>query len=162
MDKLKQKISFIEVSPETRDLDYVMHQIIDVINLTVNETIPEVDFSNKSTKICPWYSDEIKKHLRLKDKLLKKYKTSGSLNDLLAFKKQRNITLDQIWKQKSTYYCQKIDNNPKKLFKNYREIVGENSKNASRYPTPKDLKDYLTSIDSQLAKNFETQANFFV
>ena len=86
MDKLKQQIPFIKVSSETRDLDYVMHQIIDVINLKVNETVPEIDFSNKTTKIGPWYSDEIKNYLRLKCKLLKKNKTSGSLNDFLAFK----------------------------------------------------------------------------
>ena len=99
--------SFIYNSDSIDDsIAYLSNTLLNLFNLN----FPTVQCSRKSLKDKPWLNADLKKRIRIKNKLYYRAKQSNNIDDERAYKEYRNITEKDIEKFRKKYFQDLLDN----------------------------------------------------
>ena len=120
-------------------------------------------------KQAPWLNSKVRQLMLNRDYLKKKAVKTGSQNDWLSFKKERNRVNYAIKREKSSFYRNKLNanlGNPKSTWKTLNDLMGKKSaiteiseiqgSSSETLTNAKDIADHLnkhfTQIGPDLAK----------
>ena len=118
------------------DVDIAYSDFLEKLSLVIDSIAPLKERRIKMNS-QDWFNGEIAEQIRIRKKLLKKFKHSKLHVDDLIFKEQRNLVQNMIRNKKQEFYKEKLRQNvgkPKELWKTLKSL-GLPSKSSSQTKT---------------------------
>ena len=145
------------------DVNSSYNKFLDDVTSLVSKHIPNIKCSKRELKYRskPWICNRIKKMMRIRDRLLRKWRHSKSESAFNVYKRFRNRVPNEIKKSKKNYfqnYFMENKNSMKKLWHGIKSIISNNSSYSS-ISKIKDKHGNLTSNPSEIPNVFN---DFFV
>ena len=113
-------------------------------------------------KVRPWINSKIQKMMRIRDRVLKKWKKQQTDDNLKLYKKFRNRVSNELKESKARYfynYFSTNSNNMKKLWSGIKSIISHKSPTSSVINKLKDKDGNVTSDPCKITNIFN---DFFV
>ena len=120
----------------------------DILETAFNQHAPVINKKIKG-RPCPWLNPTLKAKMNDRDKLMRKAKKSGNVEDWLAYKQSRNRCNNSMKKAKANFYKEQLNensSNPKRFWESIKKVFP--SKERATVPNTKN--------NLNLAKIFST------
>ena len=145
------------------DVDFNYNKFLDDVTSLVSKHMPNKKCSKRELKYRskPWINSRIKKMMKVRDRLLRKWRYSNSESAFNLYKRFRNRVTNELKKSKESYfqnYFAENKYNMKKLWHGIKSIISNNS-SLSSISKIKDKNGNLTSNPSEIPNVFN---DFFV
>lgn len=134
-----------------KDANEVWETFSEILKSTVHTFAPE---SKSKSKVYPmWMTKAAKRAQKYKSKMWKRYKQNSSYNNLMEYRKARNLTT-QEYKNSKTNFESKLTKNIKNDSKSFYAYVRSKAKTKDRVgPLSNDSGDIITD-DSSMSRIF--------
>ena len=149
----------------TLDTDSKFNRLLSILDELVKNHAPLKKLSKKDIKFRnkPWINGRIQKMMRIRDRLLRKYRKSNDQSDKELYKKFRNQVSKSLRENKAKYfynYFQQNRKNMKELWSGIKSVISiKKSSNINVINKLKDSNGNITSDPAVIANVFN---KFFV
>ena len=139
-----QSHNFVNMS----DLEPLVVEYDNVLNAALEKYAPLKTKSFKTTRLSPWYTDEIRDAKRVRRQLERKWRKSKSLDSKAAYLAQRRLVSNMMSSARTNHFSTLVNDNcqnPRNLFRIIDALLHRNKK--SRFP-PSDSNVTLANMFS--------------
>ena len=130
------------------------------VNKLVNNHFPNEKIGKRALKLKekPWINRRIMKMMKIRDKLLREYKSSNASITFLAYKKFRNRVVNEIKSTKKKYFDKYFNDNRsniKMMWKGNRNIIKLKANNGSNITEINSSEGSRINDPIQIANSFK-------
>ena len=141
------------------DINAKFDKLLLNVNKLVNNHCPKEKIGKRALKLKekPWINRRIMKMMKIRDKLLREYKSSNAFTTVLAYERFRNRVVNEIKSSKKKYFDKYFNdnrNNIKMMWKGIRNIIKLKANNGSNITEINSIEGSRINDPIQIANSF--------